>query len=205
VAASTAEGNTVRHYVAAAAIALLLTGCSTSQQDDDGGAEQPGSTTPAGSESDTGGESDASGYVSLKLGDTAELSVNTDGSEPATWTIEKIEIDPSSCEGPGDSGHLLLLHVRADTGPDGNAAEQIPSAFRAESFAEPGQSGEPSPASPWGCQSTEPGNQPLPVPYQRNQELIGTVGLVVPEANGTLIQTNPLTSSEGWQWSYPAN
>jgi hypothetical protein len=55
------------------------------------------------------------------------------------------------------------------------------------------------------CGSSVPGNQPLPVPYQLNQELTGTVGLVAPEANGTLIQTNPLTTGEGWQWSYPAN
>jgi hypothetical protein len=189
----------VRHYVAAAALALLLTGCSTTSQDDGGGAGQPGPTTPAGDESDAGG------YVPLKLGDTAELSATPDGAEPATWTIEKVEIDPASCDGPEGAEHLLLLHVRADSGPDKNAAEQIPTAFRAESFAEPGQNGEPSPASPWVCQSTEPGYQPLPVPYQLNQELIGTVALVVPQANGTLNQTNPMTKDEGWQWSYPAN
>jgi hypothetical protein len=191
----------VRHYVAVAAIALVLAGCSTSSQDGDGGAGQPDSTTPAG------GQSETDGYVSLELGDTAELSANPDGTEPATWTIEKIEIDPT-CDGQDgqqDSGHLLLLHVRADSGPDANAAEQIPGAFEAASFAEPGENGASAPASPWVCQSSEPGNAPLPVPYQRNQELIGTVALVVPEANGTLIQTNPVTKDEGWQWSYPAN
>lgn len=191
----------MRHYAAVAAIALLLTGCSTTPQDGDGGAGQPGPTTP------TSGQSDTGDYVSLELGDTAELSAKADGTEPATWTIEKIEVDPpcDGQDGPRDSGHVLLLHVRADSGPDKDAAELIPGAFEAASFAESGENGESSPASPWLCTSSGPGNQPLPVPYQLNQELIGTVALVVPEANGTLIQTNPVTKGEGWQWSYPAN
>ena len=182
----------MRHCVAVAAIALLLAGCSSTSQDD--GAARPGPTTPT---SDASGRSDAGDHVSLELGETAELSAKADGTEPATWTIEKIEVDPpcDAQDGPRESGHVLLLHVRADSGPDKDAAELIPGALEATSFTEPGENGESSQASPWLCGSPAPGNQAL----------TGTVGLVVPEANGTLIQTDPVTESEGWRWSYPAN
>ncbi|MEV5298654.1 hypothetical protein [Amycolatopsis methanolica] len=92
--------------------------------------------------------------------------------------------------------------MRANTGPDKNAAELIPEAFQYR-FAEPGANGGTTPASASLCRSTEPGSGPLPVPYQRNQELTGAVALVVPEANGTLIQNSPEIKGEGWEWSYP--
>ncbi|GHE96529.1 hypothetical protein GCM10017786_31410 [Amycolatopsis deserti] len=190
----------MRHLVPAVAIALLLTGCSSSSQSDGGVPFQPKPTAPASAS--TSGQSETNGYTKLRLGDTAELSAKADGSQPATWTIEKIEIDPP-CNGSTGTKHVLLLHVRANTGPDKNAAELIPEAFRYTSFAEPGENGGTTPANVSLCQSKEPGSGPLPVPYQRNQELTGTVALVVPEANGTLIQNSPGITGEGWEWWYP--
>ncbi|MFJ8816723.1 hypothetical protein [Amycolatopsis thermoflava] len=197
----------MRRYLPVAAIALLLTGCSTTTPQRSGSLpEQPTLTAPTSNQTETSSQTGASGYVPLELGDTAELSAEVDGSKPATWTIEKIEIDPpcSGRNGSSDTGHVLVLHVRADSGPDKYAAEQIPDAFRYTSFAEPGKNGTAIQASPSLCKSSEPHSQPLPVPYQLNQQLTGTVALIVPEANGTLIQNNPLLKGEGWRWSYPA-
>lgn len=190
--------------------ALLVLSSCAAQQDSSAGPELPAvtsemSTEPAqqaGTASD-GPETNDRGYLVKDLGEEAGWSgMSGDSEGSVTFAIDKVVVDPP-CDEYGqqpDSGRTLLLHVRVATGHDRDTARRAAGVLNPFNFAEVGGDGITRDAQSGMCTDPQRG---LPTDYGINQKYAGTIEIVVPEANGSLIlKSQSLAGPGGWEWNY---
>lgn len=188
----------------AVAAALLLGACSQSPGSPEQGPELPPSAAEAAPTTTTptiGAKTNERGLIEKKLGQKASLG-NEPGASDSTFTIDKVTVDPPCAEfgQKPDSGHVLVLDVRVATGPDREIAEGLSAVLYEGAFSEVGKDGVTTQAEFSTCAAAQ-GNE-LPAPFGINQKYRGQIELVVPEANGKLIQSSPALSYGGWEWTY---
>lgn len=141
------------------------------------------------------------GNLVMELGDEAGVTARSSNEPVATFSIDKVEIDPK-CHEYGiaaEDGHTLLLHVRVATGDNKEVNSALPGLLNQFGFSELGSDGVTNPSEYGMCTDPEKG---LPFQYGANQKYRGTIEIVVPEANGTLILDLP-GGGGGWEWTYP--
>lgn len=201
----------VSRLAAVAAGLILLAACSTGTTPaNEGGApklpDPPASSQPPADHTKDGHEAgdqdgrNERGNLVKELGEVAGFGPmeNLDGPQGATFSIDKIEIDPP-CDPymPEPKGHLLRLHVRAATGSDQRYADLLGSVLNSFSFSVLGKDGVTKPAD-FGTCSEDAMTPPL---FGPNQKYTLLVELDVPVASGRLILDAGLTNG-GWEWKY---
>lgn len=119
----------------------------------------------------------------------------------ATFSIDKISIDPPCDEygTPAESGHTLVLSIRAATSSDAEAAETLGYMLNSFNFSEIGKDGVTRSAQAGSCIDY---SRYLTPEFGINQKYAGEIELVVPEASGLLALSDPSLNFGGWEWSY---
>jgi hypothetical protein len=91
----------------------------------------------------------------------------------------------------------LVLDVRVETGSDAEVARVVAGILNPYSFSEIGDDGVTRTSTAGSCTDYR---KALPGMFGVNQKYEGTVEIVVPEANGSLVLVNP--GGGGWEWRY---
>lgn len=148
-------------------------------------------------------ETNERGYLVKEIGEKAGWAGTPGDSDGAvTFALDKIVVDPPCHEygQPPESGHTLLLHVRVATGNDRDTAMAAAGVLNPFNFAEVGKDGITRDADIGMCTDPQRG---LSADYGINQKYAGTIEIVMPEANGSLIlKDQSMTGPGGWEWSY---
>jgi hypothetical protein len=144
------------------------------------------------------------GLIPTKLGETAGFGAPEEAPDQAraTFSIDSVEVDPP-CDEYGirpDSGHTLLLAVRAATSSDQESAQTLSFVLNPLNFVEIGKDGVTRPAQLGSCIDI---SRYLPLEFGINQRYSGVIELVVPEASGILaLQDTWIDGGGGWEWKY---
>lgn len=186
---------------------LVLPACAAQSGASGDGPELPAPTSETTTSTSTpvsdAPEANERGYLVKELGEEAGWSAapgDIDGA--VTFAIDKIVVDPPCHEygQPPESGHTLVLHVRVATGDNRDTAMAAAGVLNSFNFAEVGKDGITRDADIGMCTDPKRG---LPADYGINQKYTGTIEIVVPEANGSLIlKDQSMTGPGGWEWSY---
>ncbi|PXY20297.1 hypothetical protein DI005_21880 [Prauserella sp. PE36] len=195
---------------AACATAAILAGCSNDTAGSGSAPELPAATTEATASEATAEqaadepERNERGNIVKQLGEEAGFAgfggqVGDDTN--VLFAIDKVEVDPS-CDQYGmaaESGRTLLLHVRVATGSSAETASMALGVLNPYSFSEIDANGVTHAAESGMC--TDPNASITMQNFGPNQKYAGTLELIVPEANGSLILSSPGMEG-GWEWDY---
>jgi len=156
-------------------VLVAVAGCSTSEQ---------------GSSGDTRNDK---GLIDIKPGQDA-------GYGEVTFTINDVQVDPK-CRATGElptSGHVVVVDLTVSTGANAQEAERMATALTdPTSWEEINKDGVILPSRLAQCIDA---GQTLPSPIEPNQISTGKIELVVPEASGVLLFTDP--NLTGWELHY---
>lgn len=202
----------MRRVATSVLIACFLTACGANEADTATTLTLPPSTSASSSESPSASPSSTSAAapsrnernnIVKQFGELARL-VDPNRNEQASFTVDSIEVDPPCAgqfAGPAENGHLLVLNMRATTGPDladlGGTFQVLANDWRvigADGLTEANV----ATAAALSCLDD---SEALPSQMGPGQQFVGKLVLDSRNASGVAIFAPPYVDG-GWEWVF---